>query len=70
MTKRQAIRYMLAVAADHFDGHSVNLTRLAEDCADRFGLNYEGGPLDDETHPLWEWAMDVAAEYERSRDDN
>ena len=68
MKRREATRYMVSVAEEHHDGCNVNLTRLAEDCADHFGCNHEGGPLDDETHEIWEWAIDAADQYERLRE--
>lgn len=37
----------------------VNLTRLAEECA--FVLNHPDW-LDDETHPVWDWAIEAAEE--------
>jgi len=32
-------------------------TELAESTAAHFGIDYVGGPLDDETHWIWEIAM-------------
>ena len=39
----------------------ARLTQLAEACAGAFDVNHEGGPLDDETHWIWDaavWAAD------------
>ena len=65
MTRRQAINFMISIAENHDDGISVNLTRLAEECAVEFHCADEGGPLDDPAHEIWEWAVDAADHYDR-----
>lgn len=58
-TKREAQGWMRAYAADYIDPKTgeLNSTQLAEACADAFGVNGVGGPLDDETHWIWEIAL-------------
>ncbi len=34
-------------------------TELAEDAADEFGAKDKGGPLDDDTHWIWDLAQDA-----------
>ncbi len=41
--------------------NEFNMTKLAEFCADHFDMNDENGPLDDESHWIWEVAQDVCA---------
>jgi hypothetical protein len=69
MKRREAIKFMVSIADEYDDGAEVSCTGLAEACADHFGCNHEGGPLDDETHEIWDWAVDAAEEYERLRDE-
>ena len=45
----------------------VNMTSLAEACADAFDQADEGGPLDDSEHWLWEVALAVRDEHEEHR---
>ena len=45
----------------------VNATKLAEEYAISIG---EAGWLDDELHPIWEWALQVAEGYERGHEPN
>jgi hypothetical protein len=66
MTKREAIDFMVSIAEEFDDGASVNLTRLAEECAAAFDCNHEGGPLDDPTHEIWDWAVIAAERYNGS----
>ncbi len=65
MRKRQAINYMISIAEEYDDGAEVSCTRLAEACAVEFDCADEGGPLDDETHPIWDWAVLAADYYDR-----
>ncbi len=65
MRKRQAINFMISIAADHDDGAEVSCTRLAEACTVEFDCADEGGPLDDETHPIWDWAIEATDRYLR-----
>lgn len=37
----------------------IDYTRLVEACAREFGEDYEGGPLDDEGHWIWDLAIEV-----------
>lgn len=39
-------------------------TLLAESCAQHFDVKDEDGPLDDESHWIWEVAVDVVEELE------
>jgi len=57
-TQANVLRYMRNVAYQHEDKVTgeVNLTSLAEAAADAFGENAPGGPLDDESHWIWEAA--------------
>ncbi len=65
MTKRGAINFMVSIAGEFDDGAEVSCTGLAEACAAEFDCADEGGPLDDETHPIWDWAVDAADCYDR-----
>lgn len=38
--------------------NEVDITRMAEECAAYYDQNHEGGPLDDETHWIWELAAE------------
>lgn len=44
----------------------VSPTMLAEDCAHNSGL-VDPSVLDDETHPIWDLAVDVAEWWENSK---
>lgn len=56
--QRNVRTWMRAYAADYRDPATgeVNATALAESCADAFGVKDVGGPLDDETHWIWDLA--------------
>ncbi len=43
MTKRQAVNFMISIAGEYDDGRSVNLTRLAEECAVEFDCPLRAG---------------------------
>jgi hypothetical protein len=45
----------------------INSTHLAEACAHHFDADHW---LDDETHEVWELAIDVANEWEANRDES
>jgi hypothetical protein len=45
----------------------VELTSLAEACADAFDQAHEGGPLDDEGHWVWAVALEVHDEHAATR---
>ena len=49
---------------DLIDGVEVNTTRLVEEIAKEFGVADEGGPLDDETHWIWDTGHEVACSFE------
>jgi hypothetical protein len=51
-------RWMQREAADYQD----NPTALAEAAAEAFDVKDEGGPLDDETHWIWDEAIDAYPE--------
>lgn len=57
-------RAMRSVVADCFDRRTdeVNYTRLAEMAADACDCHTR---LDDETDPIWDWALEVGDAYER-----
>lgn len=58
-TKEMCRRWMKNAVALHTDKNGeVNTTSLAESCAHAFNQNDEGGPLDDETHWIWDIAME------------
>lgn len=60
MTRAEAKRWMRAHSAEHIDEcGDVNFTSLAESCACAFDCADEGGPLDDETHWIWDVAVEV-----------
>jgi hypothetical protein len=58
-TKSSVRSYMNSVVEDHRDPLTgeVNSTALAEDAAAAFDQNHLEGPLDDETHWVWELAL-------------
>jgi hydroxypyruvate isomerase len=63
----RAIRdYCRANAEQHRDRATgeVNFTTLAESCA--YAIGYAGW-LDEETHPVWDAALDAAEESDRLR---
>jgi hypothetical protein len=43
------------------DGYNT-ATELAERAAEAFACDYEGGPLDDEEHWIWDMAEKIATE--------
>lgn len=55
-SKIAARRWMGAHVDEHRDPRTgeLNLTSVVEACAAAFGVNGVGGPLDDETHWIWE----------------
>jgi len=60
-TEGAAKHWMLLHAEEHADrSGSINATSLAESCADHFGVNDEGGPLDHETHWIWDLAWETS----------
>lgn len=63
MSLRMRVRsWMQKNRSEHEDRRTgeVNATSLAEAAAMEFSLNETGGPLDDETHWIWEEAASVA----------
>jgi hypothetical protein len=60
-TKPAVKRYMRGVCDRHRDDcGEINMTALAEDAASEFDQKEPGGPLDQETHWIWEAAYEVA----------
>lgn len=59
--QKNAKIWMKANKNDHIDTKTgeVNYTSLAEECCIYFDVANEGGPLDDETHWVWEIATQV-----------
>lgn len=51
-------KWMIANAGNHYDNRTgeYNATSLAEEAAAVFDQDYLDGPLDDETHWIWEEA--------------
>jgi hypothetical protein len=45
---------------DHMTG-DINLTALTEAAADFFDVNHINGPLDDDTHWIWDIAVKVTS---------
>lgn len=69
MTINQARSWMRRNVTDHIDEcGEVNCTLLAENCCDAFDCKDEGGPLDDETHFVWEVAAETKDWYEKLDD--
>ena len=62
-TRSAAEAWMLMWRDEHADPHTgeVDCTALAEACAGAFDVADEGGPLDDETHWIWDIAVKVSA---------
>ena len=58
-TQENVRAYMKSVRDEHIDHGEVNWTFLAEDAANHFDMADEGGPLDDETHWIWDLAQEV-----------
>jgi len=57
-TRANASRWCRQNAESHRDDcGEVNHTALAEECAAHFGMNGVDGPLDDDTHWIWEVAL-------------
>jgi hypothetical protein len=58
--------WMLNNVANHVDRRTgeVNLTSLAEACAHHFDAHHW---LDDDTHEVWDLAIDVAEYWEANR---
>lgn len=57
-TEANVRNWMRRTAYQHEDKttNEVDITALAEAAAEAFGENHVGGPLDDETHWIWEAA--------------
>jgi hypothetical protein len=53
---------MLLSLEEHRDARTseIDLTGLAEAAAAAFGIDDEGGPLDDPDHWIWEAAIEAA----------
>lgn len=64
-TKSAAVKWMVFAIGDGSEGEFVDcgeaqLTKLAEACADAFEANDLDGPLDDETHWIWDAPIEAA----------
>jgi hypothetical protein len=62
MNRAKATNWMYRNAWRHIDAKTgeCNATALVEECAATFEANDVGGPLDDETHWIWDAAVIVA----------
>lgn len=60
--RARVLRWMIANRVGFVDNMTgeVNLTGLAEGAAREFDLDHEDGPLDDETHWIWDLAIEAA----------
>ena len=59
LTKKNVRKWMRSNAEEY--GTS---TELAEAAAEEFDANHIGGPLDDDTHWIWELALDAKDEVD------
>ena len=61
-TRSAVTAWMLLSLEEHRDARTseINLTGLAEAAAAAFGIDDEGGPLDDPDHWIWEAAIEAA----------
>ena len=66
-TEAAARAWMLAHIEEHRDPKTseLDMTSIAEACAAAFGEDDEGGPLDDETHWIWDLAFEAHREAEQ-----
>lgn len=62
--KSKVLKFMRMNVQDYIEFGEVNCTKLAEGAGDEFDFDHEGGPLDDESHEVWELALKVAEEYD------
>ena len=60
-TRTTALRWCRSHKGEHRDSTTGELdyTGLAEACAEAFGVNGVGGPLDNELHWIWEVAVEA-----------
>lgn len=61
--KNKVIDFMRSISPDVFDGCDLNMTILAEQAAYNYEMDYEGGPLDDPDHWIWDAALFVFEEF-------
>jgi hypothetical protein len=63
-TRSAVTAWMVLNLDEHRDARTgiVNLTALAEAAAGAYGIDDEGGPLDDPEHWIWEAAIEAAGE--------
>ena len=63
VNQKTVTNWMRVNRTDHKDRRTgeINATSLAEAAAAEFDMNEEGGPLDDETHWIWDAAAEVAS---------
>ncbi len=70
-TEENVLAYMRSIVSEHLDTcNEVNMTSLAEAAADHFDMADEGGPLDEETHWIWDKAFEVSQEHEDGKDED
>lgn len=65
-TKANVRTWMRSNGFNHEDRHTgeIDMTGLAEAAADAFNQNHVSGPLDDETHWIWEEAAREAERFQ------
>jgi hypothetical protein len=67
-TAKQWMREAVLDRGEHIDAcNEVELTPLAEACAEAFDQTHDDGPLDDHLHWLWEIALEVHDEHDEAR---
>ena len=67
LDKSATKRWMAQHAAEHIDPKTgeCNSTALAEAAARHFNVDEIGGPLEDETHWIWDAALSASTSAER-----
>lgn len=69
MNKIEARKFMKSIAVECSDGIDVNMTMLAELCAQHFDQDHLNGPLDDESHWIWDLALRTAEEFKGTKNE-
>lgn len=68
-TRETARKWMQANCGSFQDPKTgeINCTELAEECATNFDVDEFGGVLEDETHWIWDIALEVAEAWEKKK---